>query len=342
MHLRHGFRDDVIMGGEPYLSNAALEQTPDWGADHPRHADPGLRLTLSVAPTLAYGVPVTVDFLLAVNGREDRRVPTVLGPRSGTVDVAIRHPSGEASIFEPYIRHCRGGQTMRLGPGDPPVRDSAFLHFGRQGFPFRDPGRYELQARYTAADGSYVRSPVVYTHVQRPRSPAEHELGTLTYGIEQTGALMSVMGSDARALAPGNHALQEIIARFPKHPTADVARLVRGANAARRFKSIRPSGRLRVREPQLARARALVHPVVDVDSLHRAAAGASVSTADPRAVARELSMIGTRPGVSPAVDAFIRSRRQEIAAEVPRIVQSRPRASGDPPRRPPPHKPDFR
>lgn len=335
VHLRHGFRDDVIMGGSPFLSNAALEQTPDWGSGHPHHADPGLRLGLSVAPRLAYGVPLTVDFELAVRGGEDRHVPTVLGPRSGTVDVAIRHPSGEASVFEPYIRHCRGGQTMRLAPGDPPVRDSAFLHYGRQGYPFRDPGRYELQARYTAADGSYVRSPVVRTRIEGPRSAAERELGALTYGVEQAGALMSVMGSDASALARGNHALRAIIARFPEHPTADIARLVRGANAARSFKSIRPSGRVQVREPQLVRARALVDPVVDIDSLHRAAAGAAAVT-EPRAIARELSAIGTRPGVSPAVDAFIRSRRQEIAAEVPRLAHRHRRTSSDPPRRPPP------
>jgi hypothetical protein len=329
-HLRHALLDDVVMGATPFQSDAALMRGPDGG--DPADADGGLRLTLTMPPSVAYGVPVTADLALSVTAREGRLVQTVLGPRSGTVDLAIGRVGETPHVFEPLLRHCRGGVTVLRTPSDPSVRDGALVHYGKDGFPFRMPGLYDVQARYAAADGRHVLSQPVRVRVLAPRTPAEDAVGKLTFGDDQTGALLSLMGSDAPALRRGNSALQRIIGRFPTHPMAAIARLVLGTNAVRTFKTIADEGPVHVRPSQPAAARALVDPVIDVDRLDRAAARAPADVGRREAMAIALAQVGTRPGIAPAVGAFLRSRIGEFAIAAPAMAAAGAgRSSLDPP-----------
>jgi hypothetical protein len=317
-HLRHAFRDDVIMGGAPFLSNAALERTPDWDAEA---GDPGLRLRLAAPRAIAYGIPVTLELELSATTREGRQVRTSLDPRSDSIDIAIRPPGGESVVFAPLINQCRGEQTAQLTSAGPPLRDTAFVHYGRDGYPFAEPGSYEVRARYTAPDGSFALSQIATIAVQRPRSAPERDLGALVYDDEQVGVLMAVMGSDAAALRRGTGVLHELVERVPEHPLASIARLVQGANAAREFKSVGSAG-LSVRAPDGARARALVRPVIDLDRLRRASEDALAAGAGGEGVAAALTAVGARPGMASAVDAFIRSQRDELAAELPVLIST--------------------
>jgi hypothetical protein len=318
-HIRHAFREDVIMGGSPFLSDAALTSAPGWGAAAANRDAGGLRLKLTVAPTIRYGLPVTADLALSATSPEPRRVAAGLGPRLGNVDIAIGRPRGGSIAFEPLLRHCRGGDSAHLRAGDPPICDTAFLHYGRDGYAFAEPGSYELQARYTAPDGSLVTSNLQRLRVDAPRTAADRAIGELTYGDESVGALMSLVGSDAPTLASGRSALDTIIARFPDHPAAMVARVVVAANDTRTFKTIQSTGTVQVRAPDFARARALLAPMIDLERVVAATARAD-ATADARAVAGALDGVGRRAGQDPAVDAYVRSRRGEIAVAATALV----------------------
>lgn len=340
VHLRHAFRDDIIMGATPFDAGAALVDAP--AANAPGADDPGLRLTLNMAQSFDYGVPVTADLELSVTASDGRRVQTVLGPRSGNADVVIAPAGGTPYVFEPLLRHCRGGDGVVRRPGDPPVRDAALLHYGQDGHPFAQPGLYDVQARHTSLDGVSVFSDVTRIRVLAPRSAAEREIGRLTYGDEQTGILLSLMGSDAPALRRGNEALQRIIARHPRHPMAAIARLVGGANAARAFKAVAPDAPLSIRPAAPGVARALIDPVIDVVELDRVAASIPPEVGRREALAIALARVGTRPGVSSAVAAFLRTRIGEMAAAVPVVAaaaqESRRAAEFIPPDEPPPTK----
>lgn len=320
-HLRHGLRDDVIMGGSPFLSSAAFKRVPQWTQDeHDAGGDGGLRLVLKAARALDYGVPVTVDFELSATTRAGRLVPTVLGPRPGTVELAIRKPDGTTVAFEPLLRHCRGPASRLQSAGERPIRDSAFVHYGRGGYAFSEPGSYRLRARYAAHDGSRVYSDVVPIEIGRPRTATDRRIGELTYGEPQVGVLMSVLGSDAAALAKGNDALREIIERFPRHATAAVARLVLAINEARQFKTVAAAGDVTVRAPDLSRARALIAPILDLDRAE-IDISAVLRGARGRGAEATLPPIVTRRGLAGSVDGFIRSRRDEIVVQVPAIAQ---------------------
>lgn len=314
IHLRHAFRDNVIMGGNPFAVGSGLGRDAGW-AD-PEQDDSGLRLSMAAPRSAAYGVPVTVDLELRGTTENGRLVPKVLGPRPGTIDIAIRQPNGSSVVFAPLLHHCRGEEDKQLlRIGDEPVRDSAFIHYGEDGFVFEQPGLYKLRARYAAEDGSNVLSDVITLFVQGPVTQADNEVAELVFGDEQ-GTLMSVLGSDDPSLRYGNEALMEIIARHPDHAVAAAARIVIGTNAAREFKAVHSDGTVSVRPPQPEEAAALLTEVFDLAAVRTAASGADDAQAATRITAEQLPQVGTNKEVPPAIDAFIRSRVGEIAIEV--------------------------
>jgi hypothetical protein len=318
IHLRHAFRDNVIMGGNPFGAGAALGRDAGW-AD-PEQDDSGLALSIIAPNSVPYGVPVTVDLQLRGTTERGRPVPKVLGPRPGTIDIAIRQPSGTSLTFSPLLHHCRGQEDKQLlRVGDEPVRDSAFIHYGEDGFVFDQPGRYKLRARYAAQDGSNVLSDVVTLLVHSPVTQADNEVAGLVFGDEQ-GTLMSVLGSDDPSLRNGNDALMEIIERHPDHAVAAAARVVIGTNAAREFKAVGSDGTVSVRPPMIEDAAGLLADVFDLDAVRSAASGADDAEAASRAAADELPQIGTNNEVPSAIDAFIRSRVNEIAIEVAELL----------------------
>jgi hypothetical protein len=333
VHLRHAFREEVIMGGDPFLADAAFAQ--DAMREAVQYEDPGLRLTLTVQSALPYGVPVTVDFELSGTTREGRRAPSCMGPRTGNLDLEIRGPDGTAIVFEPLLRHCVADDGIMLRAGDPPVRDSAFIHYGRNGFAFDRPGRYEIRARCGASDGLFVLSNVVRIDVRPPVTRADHAVADLAFGDEQ-GALMSLVGSDASQLRRGSEALQMIVERYPNHPVASIPRLVHATNAAREYKAIQIDGSIRVRKSRPQEAADILCGKPGVEVL-RAAATSSDEAAMPRAVAQLLSRVPADAISAHVVHPYIRSRMNEITMILARVLADSQEAALGPPRfgRPP-------
>ena len=317
-HLRHAMRDDVIMGGNPFTAGAAFEQ--DAGDASQRGDDPGLKLTLGAPRRVQHGMPVTVDIALWGTTREGRLAPSIIGPRPGNVDIAISRPGRPATVFEPLLHHCRLDDVVVLRAGDRPVRDSAFIHFGKDGFAFERPGHYEVSARSLAPDGMVLISNTVGIEVLAPRTQADRHVAELAFGDEQ-GALMSLVGSDAPELDAGNVALSTIAERYPTHPVASVARLVTATNAAREFKAIRRDGTLDRRRAQPERAVEILEGTPGLEALR----AASAVSGDPAALPDVVSdlLAGSRRGATTNdVHPFVRSRLDEISLVVPQVLAS--------------------
>ena len=311
VHLRHAMRDSIIMGGDPFLAGAAFEHDAHETTTQPE--DPGLRLALAAPPVVRYGVPVTVEFALSGTTKEGRAAPSVLGPRPGNVDIAIRRPDGVTQVFEPLLRHCRVGDAVVLRAGDAPVRDSAFIHYGKDGFVFDRPGRYEIAARCMAPNGSLVLSNIARTVVRRPATRADEDVAGLMFD-DQQGELMSLVGSDAPELRRGNDALEAIVERHPRHPLASVARIVQATNAARQFKAVQQDGSVRMRKPDPQEAATILRGTGTLEALQR-----TVRAANEAMILRQLARVPVAPSTAPA-DLYIRSRANEIALVLPDVL----------------------
>ena len=260
IHLRHGFRKNVIMGGNPFGVGAALETNEDF-AD-PVEDESGLRLELRAPSSLRLGQPAVVELKLSATDSRAKTVHKHLHPDSTLVQIAIQKPNGQVAVHEPLMEQCIDIETVELTPDRPAVYDSAYIGYGKDGHYFDQPGVYRLRAMYYALDGSQVLSNTLNVRVRTPLSEADEKVAELMLGDDQ-GKLFYLLGSDFEGLKSGNEALTEVRDSYADHPLAVYAQLVEGFNAARPFKTITAEGDIETRDAKAGKAVGLLGRVAD-------------------------------------------------------------------------------
>jgi hypothetical protein len=257
IHLRHAFRNNIIMGGNPFGTGAAVVD-PDVMADAMEDST-GLEFTITPAHhSFALGEPVIIMLALRTHDRRGKMVQPYLHPKASMTSVVIGKPNGQTVRYEPFMDHLMATEPQFLS-GDQVIEDSAYIGFGKGGLYFDAPGTYKLRAIYHAADGSQVMSNVTTLRVRYPVTAKEEELADLLMGDEQ-GALFWLLGSESETLSNGRAAFDEVLAKHGDHALADYVRLVRGVNQARAYTIVSGRGptRAEVRHPDLEQAQAML------------------------------------------------------------------------------------
>jgi hypothetical protein len=236
-HIRHGFYNDVIMGGSAFATGAGLT---DPRAFDTRARD-GMGLTFEIAAprSVLLSEPVVLRLSLRSLDPRGKTVHGYLHPNAGMVKIAIQKPGGEITLFEPLIEHCVAGQRTNLAANSPAIEDSAYIGCGKRGLNFTQGGMYKIRAVYFGPGGSQVVSNVVPLRVRNPVTAEDDAVADLLMGDEQ-GRLFALLGSDSKYLASGNRAFDEVLDRYSNHPLAQYVRLARGVNAGRTFKIVIP------------------------------------------------------------------------------------------------------
>jgi hypothetical protein len=264
-HLRHAFRNNIIMGGANFATGSALQN--DEAFADPVQDDSGLQLVISAPSSLGFGEPTVIELKLLLTDTRGKTVHPHLHPNYELVQVGIRKPSGRLVVYEPFLHHCIAAERVHLRYGDI-LHDSAYIGFGRDGQYFDEPGQYQLRAVYTALDGARVVSNVISLRVRYPTTATDNELAELFLGEEQ-GALLCLLGSDAEPLQKGRDAFELVLDKHPKHRLATYARLQKGINKNRAFKTIVDGvdGRATVRPADPTTSTSLLAAVVDANVL---------------------------------------------------------------------------
>jgi hypothetical protein len=241
-HLRHAFRNDIIMGGNPFGTGSGLSN-PEFMAD-PISDQSGLQFHISGAhASFELGEPVYINLKLNPSDLRGKTVHPHVHPNQAMSSVVIAKPNGQVVVYEPYIDHLMSSKTEFL-PAGKFIEDSAYIGFGKGGLYFDQPGIYTLRAIYYALDGSQVLSNVLKLRVRHPGTTENEEVANLLMGQEQ-GALFYLQGSDSESLRAGNDAFNMLLEKFSAHRLTDYVRYAKGANAARTFKTIsreKPNG----------------------------------------------------------------------------------------------------
>jgi len=246
VHLRHAFRNHVIMGGSNFAVNSALEDPERFNRPIEDHS--GLELEIAAPRSFMLGEPVAVELKLRAIDPRGRDVTPYLHPNLALVDVAIQRPGGQITVYRPMIEHCVEPKVVRLEAGSP-ISETAYIGYGKDGLYFDAPGLYKLRASYTAPDGSPIVSDPIDLRVRSPITAADDEIAELYLGEEQ-GMLFYLAGSDSPSLKHGNAALDLVLDKHADHPLAVYARLQKGFNLGREFKTIEPNrAKVSVRKP---------------------------------------------------------------------------------------------
>ena len=244
IHIRHGFRAAVKMGGNPFATGAALRGAGELGRPgRGRVGAParGRRRRAASATASPCRRPRAVRHDLAGPARDEP-------PPAAQRHRGDRHPApvGPGLIYEPLLHQCVQEETS-CSRATRPGHRGAFIHYGQGGFYFDSPGRYRVRARTTASDGSIVLSNDCASACGAATQDDE-DAADLMLGDEQ-GTLLYLVGSDFEGLRAGNDALTELRERLSDHPLAAVARIVQGTNAAREFKQVERGQQRHVRKP---------------------------------------------------------------------------------------------
>ena len=260
VHLRHAFRDNVIMGGANFGIGAAEFDVQPFS--DPVVDNSGLRLALESRKSFALSEPVVVEIKLYTTDLRGRRVHTQLHPQFGFVQLAIQKPNGQVVAYRPAMDHCVESEITVLDANRPSIYESAYVGYGKGGFYFDQVGFYQVRAIYHALDGSEVSSNVLTLRVRNPLSNADEEVADLYFGHDQ-GTLFYLLGSDSEFLASGNTAFDEVLDKYGQHPLAVYARMIKGINAGRLFKTITAEKKSTERQPQPDESIRLLSSVVD-------------------------------------------------------------------------------
>jgi hypothetical protein len=328
LHLRHAFRSDIIMGGNPFGLGAAL-QDPAAFAD-PVENNAGLRLELEAPPSFAYGEPVVVEVKLYLTAQPSIPIPE-LHPKFGFVQIAVQRPSGEVVVYKPLIEHCATHDTSSLDQSRPSAYESAYIGYDlERGHLFDQPGLYRLRGVYYGLDGSIVLSKLLPLRVRPPVTPADEQVAELFLG-DQQGTLLFLLGSDSEHLAKGCEAFDQVLDQFADHRLAVYARLVKGMNAAREFKTLATAGQIAVRDPQPEEAIPLLSAVVDASKAEEGVdnitlnmtlqqmARTQIKAGDEkgaRATINEMGQIFRKKKLKPHVEALIKDQQAALRAEL--------------------------
>ena len=265
IHLRHAFRNNIIMGGNNFAVGSALGQEI---MNDPVRNDSGLNFNISThRRKFSLGEPVVLQLALDTSDSKGRRVHTWLHPNCNLVTVVIAKPNGVVIEYEPYIEHIVGARESVIGRDDV-IRDSAYIGYGKGGLYFDQPGNYQIRAAYKAMDGSVILSDIITVRIAYPVTGVEEELADLFMGEEQ-GQLLYLLGSDCESLSSGNEAFDLVLAKHGKHPMANYVRLIKGINASRDFKTITEENdnRIAVRSAQMTESADLLSAVANAGVL---------------------------------------------------------------------------
>ena len=258
--LRHAFRNNIIMGGLPFGTGAAMEAEELFAT--PVADNSGLKLELEARQGFALGEPVVVEVKLRTMDLRGKTVNSSLHPNSGFVKLAIQKPGGQILIYRPLITHCVHDETTRLDAECPAIYESAYIGYGKDGFYFDHPGFYRLRAIYHALDGSIIVSNPLTLKVSAPLASTDEEVADLYFGNDQ-GKLLYLLGSDSAFLQGGNDAFDLLLDKHGEHPLAVYAKMAKGVNASRAFKSLTAEKQFVTRQTQTTESVKLLSAVVD-------------------------------------------------------------------------------
>jgi hypothetical protein len=193
-------------------------------------------------------------------GTEAVEAAKYLEPEFGFVEYLVKVPDGREMVFSPWAHKDHPAPMKKLLPGET-VRAAAKIFFGGNGWTFKKPGGYQMQAVYMKSLRSRPLSVSILSSINEDLKQAAE----LFLGSKEAGYFLLFEGGDH--LAEGKRRLEAVAARYPDTSLSTFANFVLGANLMRDFANFKEN-RLRRANLELA-ARYLETATIKVYSAHK-------------------------------------------------------------------------
>lgn len=332
IHMRHGDRKTVIMGGDDWGTGGNLEAPPAAALE----AGPGQPLELAVRcqPYAMLMQPVSVELRLRNTTTVPIAVDARLDPRYGSTTIVVSRPDGTWIDYTSVM--CMLGDTrpLTLAPapadgapqGPDRYSEQVPLTFGSSGFVFDLPGTYRIKAVYH--DGLLTAvSNVATLRVGAPMTRDEDRLAA-DWFTNPVGLTVALGGSMSPHLDPGLDTLREAAGRFADNEVGMSAAQVLAAGIGDDFYRRQGDEVVRSHEADPETALALTEAALQAHKAkgdkatnlayrtlveHRA--GLHVAAGRPAQARKELSSLATaltRRGANPNVVADVKAEAESL------------------------------
>jgi hypothetical protein len=218
IHLRHGNRASVIMGGDPWSSGSHLE-APNLAMSQIEGEAP-LEVLIRAEPYFEFMEPVLLEVRLR-NLLPDAPVTIDkrLAPEYGGVIVYIQQPDGHIEKYDPVACAVGTPKSVTLAPstpeqqGDDCFSRDIFITYGANGFHFDRPGEYRIRAVYQGHGDLLVPSNTLRIRIGAPLSHDANRIAQ-DYFSDQVGLSLYLQGSRSPFLTKGVDVLQDLVDRY--------------------------------------------------------------------------------------------------------------------------------
>lgn len=332
IHIRHGDRTAVIMGGDDWGSGGHLEAPPaamlEAGPDHP------LELIVRCKPYFALMEPVAVELRLRNTSTVPIPVTAQLDPRHGATMIVVSRPDGTWRDFRSVMCLLGEPERLTLAPssaddetkGPDRYSEQVPLAFGFSGFVFDLPGTYRIKAIYDDGYQTAV-SDIATLRVGVPAS-REEDRHAADWFTNAVGLTVALGGSMSPHLDRGLDTLRETTERFAATELASAAAQVLAAGVGEDFYRREDDQIVRSHEADPDAALALTQPALrahrsDGDKTTNLAyralveqrAELHVAAGRPAEARKELNSLATalsRRGVNASVVAEVKAEAEAV------------------------------
>lgn len=218
IHIRHGDRASVIMGGDPWASGSHFEEAA--GAFAQLEGNAPVEFMLRSKSYFEFMEPIFIELRLR-NRLSDMPIglDTRLGPEHGGVIVYIRRPDGRILEYNPILCQIGTPEMRVLLPfqegvqGEDRYSEDIFLGYGKYGFYFDEPGEYQMRAVYQGSGDILIPSNVHRVRIGRPFTKEEDKIAQDFFSY-QVGMSLYLNGSQSPFLSKGMEVLESVADRF--------------------------------------------------------------------------------------------------------------------------------
>jgi hypothetical protein len=221
LHMRHGDRAAVIMGGDPWASGGHLESPP--GAMTVSGPGSDVELVLSGKDYFDYMEPVALEFRLRNTSDAPLQVDGRLDPRYGNTSVYVQKPDGTVILHQSVVCFYGIPELVTLSPAAADGTDGSDrysqlvqLAYGTGGFAFDEPGQYLIRAVYST-DGIVQASNTLPVRIGFPVTKEEDRFAP-DFFTREVGLTLAFEGSMSPYLSKGLDTLTEAAERFSGEP----------------------------------------------------------------------------------------------------------------------------
>jgi hypothetical protein len=317
--LRHAPERFVIMGGEAFGSNHALEQANV-------SLTPSLRLELRInqqPDVFEFLEPVVVEMKLTNVSSQPRLIPDRVLADLDQITLLVRKQGSEAKAYHPFAHYCRRKDARVLTPNEA-IYDSVFVSAGTHGWNIADPGYYTVQACLHLEDEDIV-SNALSIRVAPPRSWDEEYLAQDFF----SGDVDRVLAFDgSQVLESANSVLQEVAGKLAGRKVALHAQVALNLPRLQPYKvlaaSDAPGSRYQIKEvsPRESSTKTLAE-VLGGDAQQANAAAATLGHIDFNCYAQQCSAALAQQGDSQDARGLLHNVAETFKKRsvLPRVIE---------------------